>query len=123
MALDAERIRKTVRKLRKLLKKMQNPPPPKQVHDFRTNSRRLEGMVGELCGLLFCDDNETGDFLHVLDKCPHRLVAGFVVRSAQDRRRMHGRCGEGRQRRINRLAALAIDGELPSEKSLGRGRA
>jgi CHAD domain-containing protein len=42
MALDLNRAEKPVRKLRKLLKKMSNPPTPEQVHDFRTNSRRVD---------------------------------------------------------------------------------
>jgi CHAD domain-containing protein len=42
MALDADRIRKTSRILRKLLKKAPKLPTPGQVHDLRTNIRRLE---------------------------------------------------------------------------------
>jgi CHAD domain-containing protein len=42
MALDLNRADKPVRKLRKLLKKMSNPPTPEEVHDFRTNSRRVD---------------------------------------------------------------------------------
>lgn len=45
MALDSDRINKPIIKLRKLLKKMSDEPSPKQVHDLRTNSRRLEAML------------------------------------------------------------------------------
>jgi len=44
MALDSGQLDKPIRKLRKLLKKMPAEPTPKQVHDLRTNSRRLEAM-------------------------------------------------------------------------------
>lgn len=42
MALDADRIRKTARKLRKFMKKAPKRPTPEQVHDLRTNIRRFE---------------------------------------------------------------------------------
>jgi CHAD domain-containing protein len=45
MALDIKQIDKPIRKLRKLLKKMSADPSPKQVHDLRTNSRRLEATL------------------------------------------------------------------------------
>ncbi len=45
MALDLNRAEKPVRKLRKLLKKMSNPPTPEEVHDFRTNSRRVDATL------------------------------------------------------------------------------
>jgi CHAD domain-containing protein len=45
MALDFQRARKPVRKLRKLLKKMSAEPTPEQIHDFRTNSRSMEATL------------------------------------------------------------------------------
>ena len=45
MALDSDQLDKPIRKLRKILKKMPGEPAPKQVHDLRTNSRRLEAML------------------------------------------------------------------------------
>jgi hypothetical protein len=42
MVLDLNQAEKTVRKVRKLLKKMSNPPTPEEVHAFRTNSRRVD---------------------------------------------------------------------------------
>jgi CHAD domain-containing protein len=45
MALDLDRAEKTVRTLRKLLKKMSNPPTPEEVHDFRTTSRRVDATL------------------------------------------------------------------------------
>jgi CHAD domain-containing protein len=45
MALDIDQLDKPIRKLRKVLKKMPSEPAPKQVHDLRTNSRRLEAML------------------------------------------------------------------------------
>jgi CHAD domain-containing protein len=45
MALELNRAEKPVRKLRKLLKKMSNPPTPEEVHDFRTNSRRVDATL------------------------------------------------------------------------------
>jgi CHAD domain-containing protein len=42
VALDADRILKTSRKLRKLLKKGSKHPSPDQVHKLRTSIRRLE---------------------------------------------------------------------------------
>lgn len=45
MPLDADRIRKTIRKIRKLVKKTPAEPRPEQVHDLRTNSRRVEAAL------------------------------------------------------------------------------
>jgi CHAD domain-containing protein len=45
MALDFQRARKPVRKVRKLLKKMSAEPTPEQIHDFRTNSRSMEATL------------------------------------------------------------------------------
>jgi CHAD domain-containing protein len=43
--LDFQAAEKPIRKLRKLVKKMAAQPSPKQVHDWRTNSRRLEATI------------------------------------------------------------------------------
>jgi len=45
MAVDIQRVEKPIRKVRKLLKKMSAQPTPKEVHDLRTNSRRLEATL------------------------------------------------------------------------------
>ena len=56
MAVEFKKVRKPGRKLRKLLKRMGARPTPEQVHDFRTNSRKLEanleafGMGGSRLG-------------------------------------------------------------------------
>lgn len=42
MALDVKNIQKPLRKMRKLLKGLSNPPAPEQVHELRTVARRLE---------------------------------------------------------------------------------
>lgn len=43
--LDPKRVLKPARKLRKLLKKMPKQPAPEQVHDLRTNTRRVEAIL------------------------------------------------------------------------------
>src|SRR5438067_10398032 len=48
MALDANRAEKPLRKLRKLLKKMPAMPSADDIHDFRTNSRRIEASLQAL---------------------------------------------------------------------------
>jgi len=45
MAVEFKKVRKPGRKLRKLLKRMGARPTPEQVHDFRTNSRKLEANL------------------------------------------------------------------------------
>jgi CHAD domain-containing protein len=45
MPLDAKRIGKSIRKLRKILKTMPKLPSPEDVHDLRTHTRRLEATV------------------------------------------------------------------------------
>jgi CHAD domain-containing protein len=45
MALDQREVEKPIRKLRKLLKKLPKQPTPEQVHDLRTNTRRLEATL------------------------------------------------------------------------------
>src|SRR5437879_3214065 len=48
MSLDPNRIQKTVRKLRKLVKKSPKRPTPDQVHDLRTHARRFEATADAL---------------------------------------------------------------------------
>lgn len=45
MALDAKAVHKPFRKLGRLLKKFPDPPAPEDVHDVRTDTRRIEAMV------------------------------------------------------------------------------
>jgi len=45
MALDLNRAENPVRKLRKRLTTMSNPPTPEEVHDFRTNTRRVDATL------------------------------------------------------------------------------
>lgn len=45
MAVDFKRARKPARKLRKLIKKMPAEPTPEQVHDFRSNTRKMEATL------------------------------------------------------------------------------
>lgn len=46
--LDQSQIQKPARKLRKLLRKMSSVPTSKDVHNFRTNARRLETVLETL---------------------------------------------------------------------------
>ena len=48
MAVDADRMQKPVRKIRKLLKNMSTSPGQDEVHDLRTNSRRIEATLHAL---------------------------------------------------------------------------
>ncbi len=48
MALDPDKLQKPPRELRKLLKKISKQPSLKQVHDLRTNTRRLEALMEAL---------------------------------------------------------------------------
>jgi CHAD domain-containing protein len=48
MSLDPDRIQKSVRKLRKLVKKAPKRPTPDQVHDLRTLTRSFEAAVDAL---------------------------------------------------------------------------
>lgn len=48
MALDPKELKKPLSKLRKVLKKMPKQPPPEQVHDLRTNTRRIEASLAAL---------------------------------------------------------------------------
>ena len=48
MALDGDRLQKTAKKLRKLLKKMPGQPSPEEVHNLRSNIRRLEATLAAL---------------------------------------------------------------------------
>jgi CHAD domain-containing protein len=45
MALDRARLDKSVRKLQKFLKKARRQPSPKEIHDFRTHTRRYEAAL------------------------------------------------------------------------------
>lgn len=48
MGLDANRLKRPAQKLRKALKKMPSSPSPEEIHDFRTNSRRMEVAIDVL---------------------------------------------------------------------------
>jgi CHAD domain-containing protein len=48
MALDPNRVYKPVKKLRKMVKRIRKQPLPEQVHDLRTNTRRLEATMTAL---------------------------------------------------------------------------
>src|SRR5437868_13869249 len=48
MALNQTRLVKPVKKLRKLLKKLDGDAAPEQVHDLRTSARRFEAAFGAL---------------------------------------------------------------------------
>src|ERR1700704_1632686 len=48
MALSQRRLVKPVKKLRKLLKKLDGDAAPEQVHDLRTSARRFEAAFGAL---------------------------------------------------------------------------
>ena len=59
MALDQEKIRKTIRKLRKSLERNSQWRSPEKVHDLRTRSRRFEAVMR---ALMF-DQKPSGDRL------------------------------------------------------------
>ena len=48
MALDQTRLVKPVKKLRKLLSKLDSDPAPEQIHDLRTSARRFEAAFKAL---------------------------------------------------------------------------
>jgi CHAD domain-containing protein len=48
MGIDTDRIHKPVRKLRKFLKKSPKTPASHEIHDLRTNARRMETAVSAL---------------------------------------------------------------------------
>jgi len=48
MPVDAAQVRKPIRKLRKVFKRMDSRPLPDDVHDLRTNTRRLEAAASAL---------------------------------------------------------------------------
>src|SRR5262245_64844324 len=45
MAIDADRVQKPIRKLRKLLKDLPRRSSAKAIHDLRTNARKFEATV------------------------------------------------------------------------------
>ena len=48
MALDPKQLQKPVRKIRKIIKRTGKQPSPEDVHDLRTNTRRLEASLAAL---------------------------------------------------------------------------
>lgn len=48
MPLDAKKLQKPLRKLRKSLKQLSGRPAPEEVHDLRTRTRRLEAILHAL---------------------------------------------------------------------------
>src|SRR5205814_5171230 len=73
VTLDSNQIQGSLRKVRKLLKKMPPVPRIRDVHRFRTNSRRIEAMLPPLS----LDSGRNGrSFLKQLSKL--RKQAGKV---------------------------------------------
>jgi CHAD domain-containing protein len=56
MALDIERIQKSIRKLRKQLKHEQKRPTPEEVHSLRTHTRRIEAALKAMSMRTFSDE-------------------------------------------------------------------
>ena len=73
MALDLKSVQKPFRKLGKLLKKFPGPPAPKDVHDVRTDTRRIEATVSAFQ----LDDKKIGKNL-IKSLKPIRQAAGVV---------------------------------------------
>jgi len=48
MAIDAERLHKSLRKLRKFAAKLPKEPSPREIHKIRTNARKLEAVFSAL---------------------------------------------------------------------------
>src|SRR5881296_3756091 len=48
MAINENRIQKSIRKLEKAAKKAPKVPPPEKVHSLRTNARKLETSIEAL---------------------------------------------------------------------------
>jgi CHAD domain-containing protein len=48
MQLEAKRVHKPIKKLRKIIKGISRQPSPEQVHDLRTNIRKLEALAAAL---------------------------------------------------------------------------
>jgi CHAD domain-containing protein len=48
MALDADRVEKSIRRVDRFLKKAPKNPTPEQIHDVRTSTRRLEAALDTL---------------------------------------------------------------------------
>jgi CHAD domain-containing protein len=48
MPLDTERLQKSIRRVKKFLKKAPKNPAPQQIHDVRIATRRLEAALDTL---------------------------------------------------------------------------
>ena len=46
--MELDRVEKPLRKLRKLLKDLPQNPPPEEVHQLRTHTRRIEAVANAL---------------------------------------------------------------------------
>jgi CHAD domain-containing protein len=92
MALDSDRIRKTVRKLRKFFRKAPKHPTPEEVHDLRTHIRRLENAI------------------NALDPAPSRLERRLVRDLSQVRKRA------GKVRDMDVLTSNAVSMHVSAEQ-------
>ena len=66
--------------------------------------------------------DKLANLLQVFDEARHLLVPRFVIWRPQQGRGMHRRNDMSRQGRIDPLAVLAQDAEVPTEQSLRRSR-
>jgi CHAD domain-containing protein len=98
MAIDAEKIHKSLRKLRKFAVKLSRDPSPGKIHKLRTNARKLESIFNALS--LDSEKNE------------RRLVKGL--------RRIRKRAGKVRDLDVltGDLATVHVDGETDCQVRL-----
>jgi CHAD domain-containing protein len=73
MAGELERARKAVRELNKTLKNLPEDPPPDEVHNLRTASRRVEAIAAALAQV---ESKESRRTLRAIE--PIRKAAGGV---------------------------------------------
>jgi CHAD domain-containing protein len=98
MAIDAEKIHKSLRKLRKSTAKLSKEPSPEKIHKLRTNARKVEAIFSALS--LDAQDNE------------RRLI--------KELRRIRRRAGKVRDLDVltGDLATLHVDGETECQVRL-----
>ena len=98
MAIDYERIQKSIRKLKKFVKQSPKQPSPEEIHTLRTNGRKLEAMLSALA--LDSQRNE------------RRLLQAV--------RKVRKRAGKVRDLDVltGHLAGLRIDGETECQVQL-----
>ncbi len=121
MAGELERVRKVLRELGKLLASLPAKPPPREVHNLRTATRRVEAIAAVLPA---GDQKKSRRLLKPIE--PVRKAAGDVrdmdVLISNARRMARNSAGDSLNRLVGHLESARNESVIELQRALGHRR-